>query len=174
MKDAAASASASANSAKESLSNAVFDAWSDSQIKEWADKNGIKVPQGSKRNELIALARKHRDSLTGEKVLSSASSAGGKAGSSASSAFTAATTKAGNQFAQATDDASMKAEDAFNAAIGMWSDSRLKAYLDARGVPVPQGGNKDELVKQVRLNMNKATSGYSAWTFDTWTTENLK
>ena len=196
MKDAAASASASANSAKESLSNAVFDAWSDSQIKEWADKNGIKVPQGSKRNELIALARKHRDSLTGDKVLSSASSAGGKAassassaggkaassassagdnvGASASSAFNAATTKAGNQFAKATDDASMKAEDAFNAAIGTWSDSRLKAYLDARGVPVPQGGNKDELVKQVRLNMNKATSGYSAWTFDTWTTENLK
>lgn len=163
MKDAAASASASANSAQESLSNAVFDAWSDSQIKEWADKNGIKVPQGSKRNELIALARKHRDSLTGQKVVSSASSA-----------FTAATTKAGNQFAKATDDASMKAEDAFNSAIGTWSDSRLKAYLDARGVPVPQGGNKDELIKQVRLNMNKATSGYSAWTFDTWTTENLK
>ena len=163
MKDTAASASASANSAKESLSDAVFNAWSDSQIKEWADKNGIKVPQGSKRNELLALARKHRDSLTG-----------GNVASSASSAFGAATTKAGNQFAQATDDASLKAEDAFNSAIGTWSDSRLKAFLDARGVPVPQAGKKDELIKQVRLNKHKAVSGYSAWTFDTWTTENLK
>lgn len=163
LKETAASASASAKAAKESLSDAVFDAWSDSQIKEWADKNGIKVPQGSKRNELLALARKHRDTLTGEKVASSASSA-----------FGAATTRAGNEFAKATDDASLKSEDAFNSVVGTWSDSRLKAFLDARGVPVPQGGNKDELIAQVRLNKHKAASGWSAWTFDTWTTENLK
>lgn len=163
MKDAAASASASANSAKESLSDQVFDAWSDSKIKEWADQNGIKVPQGSNRNELLALARKHRGSLYGENIASSASSA-----------FGAATTKAGNQFAQATEDAQLKGDDAFNQAISSWSDSRLKAYLDARGVPVPQSGKKDDLLSQVRLNKNKATTGYSAWTFDTWTTENLK
>ncbi len=163
MKDAAASASASANSAKESLSDQVFDAWSDSKIKEWADQNGIKVPQGSNRNELLALARKHRGSLYGENVASSASSA-----------FGAATTKAGNQYAQATEDAQLKGDDAFNQAIASWSDSRLKAYLDARGVPVPQSGKKDELLSQVRLNKHKATTGYSAWTFDTWTTENLK
>ena len=163
LKDAAASASKSASSAKESLSDALLDSWSDSQIKEWADKNGIKVPQGSKRNELIALARKHRAQLLGD-----------NAASSVSSAFGAATTKAGNQYAQATDDASLKSEDAFNSAIGTWSDSRLKAFLDARGVPVPQAGKKDELVKQVRLNKHKAASGWSAWTFDTWTVDNLK
>ncbi|MCJ1317122.1 hypothetical protein MMC15_002444 [Xylographa vitiligo] len=163
MKDSAASASASAKAAKESLSDSLLDAWSDSQIKEWADKNGIKVPQGSKRNELLALARKHRSQLTGD-----------TAASSASSAFGAASTKAGNQFAKATDDAQLKAEDAFNSAIGTWSDSRLKAFLDARGVPVPQGGKKDELMAAVRLNKHKAASGFSAWTFDTWTTENLK
>ena len=163
MKNTAASASASANAAKESLSDAVLDAWSDSTIKEWADKNGIKVPQGSKRNELLALARKHRKSLTGDNVASSASSA-----------FGAATTSAGNQYAQATDDASLVADDAFNSAVGTWSDSRLKAFLDSRGVPVPQAGKKDELIKQVRLNKHKAASGFSAWTFDTWTTENLQ
>ena len=163
IKDTAASASKSATAAKESLSDALLDSWSDSQIKEWADKNGIKVPQGSKRNELLALARKHRNALTGDNVVSSASSA-----------FGVATTKAGNQYAQATDDASLKTEDMFNQAVGTWSDSRLKAFLDARGVPVPQGGKKDELVKQVRLNKNKALSGYSAWTFDTWTVDNLK
>lgn len=163
LKETAASASASAKAAKESLSDAVFDAWSDSQIKEWADKNGIKVPQGSKRNELLALARKHRNSLTGDNVVSSASSV-----------FGAATTKAGNEYAKATDDAALKSEDAFNTVVGTWSDSRLKAFLDARGVPVPQGGKKDELIAQVRLNKHKAASGWSAWTFDTWTTENLK
>lgn len=163
MKDTAASASASANAAKESLSDALLEAWSDSQIKEWADKNGIKVPQGSKRNELLALARKHRAQLTGDNVASSASSA-----------FGAATSKAGNQYARATDDASLKTGEAFDTAIGTWSDSRLKAFLDARGVPVPQTSKKDELIKQVRLHKHKAASGYNAWTFDTWTTENLQ
>ena len=163
MKDASASASASANSAKQSLSDALLDSWSDSQIKDWADKNGIKVPQGSKRNELIALAKKHRSQLTGDTVKDSAASVMG-----------AATSKAGNQFAKATDDASLKTQETFDAAVESWSDSRLKAFLDARGVPVPQGGKKDELVKQVRLNANKASTGWSAWTFDTWSTENLK
>jgi len=162
-KDTAASASKSAQAAKESLSDALLDSWSDSKIKEWADQNGIKVPQGSKRNELLALARKHRNALTGDNVASSASSA-----------FGAATTKASNQFAKATDDVQLKGEDAFNQAIGTWGDSRLKAFLDARGVPVPQGSKTDELIKQVRLNKNKATSGWSAWTFDTWTVDNLK
>lgn len=163
MKDSAASASASAKAAKESLSDALLDSWSDSQIKEWADKNGIKVPQGSKRNELLALARKHRAALTGDNVASSASSA-----------FGAATSNANNQYAKATDDASLKSEDAFNSAVATWSDSRLKAFLDARGVPVPQGGKKDELMKQVRLNKHKAATGWTAWTFDTWTVDNLK
>ena len=163
LKDAAASASQSAQASKESLSDALLDSWSDSQIKEWADKNGIKVPQGSKRNELMALARKHKAQLMGDNVASSASSA-----------FGAATTKANNAGAKATDDAQLMGEDAFNQAIDSWSDSRLKAFLDARGIPAPQGGKKDELIKQVRLNKHKAASGWSAWTFDTWTVGNLK
>ena len=163
VQESAASASSSAAAAQQSLSDAVFDAWSDSKLKEWADENGIKVPQGSRRNEVLAIVRKHRASLL------SASPA-----SSVSSAFNAATTKAGNEFAKATDNAQLKAEDAFNSAIGTWSESRLKAFLDARGVPVPQAGKRDELLAAVRLNKHKASTGYSAWTFDTWTTENLK
>jgi hypothetical protein len=165
MKAVSASASSSAKAAQESLSDALFDAWSDSQIKEWADKNGIKVPQGSKRNELIALARKHRQSLVNQ---------GSTVSSSAASAFGAATSKAGNQYAKATDDASLMADEAFDTAISSWSNSRLKAYLDSRGVPVPQSGKKDELIAKVRLNKHKAATGYNTWTFDTWTTENLK
>ncbi|KAM3071278.1 hypothetical protein ACMFMG_008869 [Clarireedia jacksonii] len=172
--DTQASASASASAAQESLSEKLLSAWSDSQIKEWADKNGIKVPQGSKRNELLAIARKHRAQLVGDNVASSAKSYATEATSSGASAFGAATSSAGNQYAKATDDAQLKAEDAFNQAIGAWSDSRLKAYLDARGVPVPQSGKKDDLIAAVRLNKHKATTGWSAWTFDTWTLENLK
>jgi hypothetical protein len=91
MQSTYAQASSSAAAAQQSLSDALLDSWSDSQIKEWADKNGINVPQGSKRNELLALARKHRARLTGDNV-----------SASASSAYGAATTKANNQYAYAT------------------------------------------------------------------------
>jgi len=87
-----AHASSSAAAAQQSLSDALLDSWSDSQIKEWADKNGIKVPQGSKRNELLALARKHRARLYGD-----------SASATIESAYGAATTKAGNQYNAATN-----------------------------------------------------------------------
>ena len=148
-------ASASASSAQASLSNALFDSWSDSKLKEFLDKNGIPVPQGSKKNELIALARKNSAKLTGNDA-SSASASG-------ASAYGAATSRAGNEYAKATDDASAKADGAFNDAIDTWNESRLKAFLDSRGVPVPQGSKKNELVKQVRLHKHKAATGYSAW-----------
>lgn len=162
---AASVASASAASAQAGLSDALFDAWSDSKLKDFLDEHGIPVPQGSKKNELIALARKHRASLAGSASSVSASGA---------SAFGAATSSAGNAYAKATDDASAKTEDLWQSAVGTWSDSRLKAYLDARGVPVPQSGKRDELLASVRLNKHKASTGWSAWTFDTWTAENLQ
>jgi hypothetical protein len=92
LKGAYASASSSAANAQQSLTDALLDSWSDSQIKEWADKNGIKVPQGSKRNELLALARKHRARLYGDNV-----------SATVTSAYGAATSQAGNQYAYATD-----------------------------------------------------------------------
>ncbi|EMC92836.1 hypothetical protein BAUCODRAFT_37747 [Baudoinia panamericana UAMH 10762] len=88
------SMSASAHGAQQSLTNQLLDSWSDSQIKEWCDKNGVKVPQGSKRNELVALARKKYSEMSGDNVASSASGY-----------FGAATSSAGNTFAQATQDA---------------------------------------------------------------------
>jgi len=172
--DTQASASKSAAAAAQTLSDKLLDSWSDSQIKEWADKNGIKIPQGSRRNELLAIARKHRSELTGDNASYSAKSAASKASESGASAYGAATSAAGNQYAKATDDAALKAEDLFNKASSTWSDTRLKAYLDARGVPVPQNGKKDELLAAVRLNRHKAATGWSAWTFDTWTVDNLK
>lgn len=160
----AASASAEAEAAKESLSEQLFNAWSDSKLKEFLDEHNVKVPQGSKRNELIALARKNRHYLSSQ--ASSVSSVVGDA-------FGAATTKAGNQYARATDDVKLKAEDGFQAALKTWSDSHLKAFLDARGVPVPQNGKHDELVAAVRANAHKAAGGWNQYNFDTWDKEHL-
>lgn len=170
-------ASASAQSAAASISDAILDSWDDSQIKAWADKNGVKVPHGSKRAELLAIARKHRAQLTGDTASQSGANVASSASASAASAYGAATTKAGNAWARSTDEAQHKAgkaQQAFDAAVGLWSETRLKAYLDSRGVPVPQNSKKDELLAAVRKHSHKASTGYSAWTYDDWTAENLK
>lgn len=121
------------------------------------------VPQGTKTNELRALVRKRRASLLGDTVANSAASAYG-----------AATSKAGNQYAQATEDASLAAKDAFDSAINSWSNTRMKAYLDARGIPVPHASKTDELRALVRKNSHKALSGYNAWTWDDLSLDTLK
>ncbi|KAJ5736258.1 uncharacterized protein N7483_001383 [Penicillium malachiteum] len=160
----AASAVASAEAAKASLSEELFNAWSDSKLKEFLDEHNVRVPQGSKRNELIALSRKHRAYLLDQAA---------SASSAASEAFGAATTKAGNEYARATENVKLKTDDEFQAAIQTWSDSRLKAFLDARSVPVPQPSKRDELIAFVRANAHKAATGWNEYNFDTWDTEHL-
>ncbi|KAI1179338.1 hypothetical protein F4777DRAFT_471177 [Nemania sp. FL0916] len=156
-------ASAKANAAYGTLTDKIIDAWGESQLKEFCDKNGITVPQGSKTNELRALVRKHRAQLLGDTL-----------SDSAASAFGAATTRAGNEYAKATNDASLAVQEAFNEAVKTWSDSRLKAYLDARGVPVPQASKTDELRALVRRNSHKAALAYNAWTWDDLSYQHLK
>ncbi len=56
----------------------------------------------------------------------------------------------------------------------MWSATRLKAYLDARGVPVPQASKTDELRALVRKNSHKAATGFNAWTWDDLSYDKLK
>lgn len=163
LQDQAASATASAQKTYATLTDQIIDAWSESQLKEFADKNGISVPQGSKVNELRALVRKNRADFLNDNI-------SGKA----ASAYGAATSSAGNQYAQATDSASAAAQEAFGEAVNFWSESRLKGYLDARGIPVPQGSKTDELRALVRKNSHKAATGWSAWTYDDFSLDNLK
>ncbi|KAA8905048.1 hypothetical protein FN846DRAFT_11512 [Sphaerosporella brunnea] len=145
------------------VSDTIFDAWSDSKLKEFLDKNNIKVPQGSTRNELLALARRNKAYLTGDRAYDSLTNAA-----------SSATSVLGQKTSQATDAANHYGQDAFDHIIEYWSETRLKAYLDSRGVPVPQASRRDELLAKVRLNKHKAANGFGAWTFDTWTKENLK
>ncbi|KAI2609496.1 uncharacterized protein GGS25DRAFT_520297 [Hypoxylon fragiforme] len=163
LQDQQAAAKAKASSAYATLTDKVIDAWGESQLKEFCDKNGINVPQGTKLNELRAIVRKNRADIMGDNV-----------SASAASAFGAATSKAGNQYAKATDDVSLAAQEAFNKATESWSESRLKAYLDARGVPIHQGSKTDELRALVRRNSHKAAHPYSAWTWDDLSYDNLK
>lgn len=59
-KGKASDASVAAKHAQQRVSDDMFNAWSETELKNLLDKHGIRVPQGSKRNELIALARRHR------------------------------------------------------------------------------------------------------------------
>ena len=148
---------------KESITDTIFDTWSDSELKKWCDKNGIKVPQGSTRNELIALARHNKAYLSDDTI-----------SASMSAYYNSATNTAASAYSKATDTISDITQDVFDKAIEVWPNSRLKAYLDSRGVPVPQNGKRDELLAKVRLHRHKIANGYGIWTFDTWTYENLK
>lgn len=145
------------------LTDKLINAWSESQLKEFCDKNGINVPQGTKLNQLRALVRKHRAEILGDTVTDTAKSA-----------FGAATSNIESAYAKATDTASQALQDAFDKAVAAWSSTRLKAYLDARGVPVPQGSSADQLRALVRKHSRLAASGWQAWTWDDLTTANLR
>ncbi|KAI5212698.1 hypothetical protein E4T42_05600 [Aureobasidium subglaciale] len=113
---AAASASTSAVGAQQSLSDQLLNSWSDSQLKQFFDKNGIKVPQGSKRNELMALARKHSAKLSGDNVSASASSVYGEASKSAASVYNAASGAAGKSASSLSGAAAKSASSASGVA----------------------------------------------------------
>lgn len=137
-----ASASKSAQNAQQSLSDQLLESWGDSQIKEWLDKNGVKVPQGSKRNELVALARKHSAQLTGDNVSASAASAYGAATSSAGNYYAEGTAKAygafqyyydviANQLGFASEEAQKSLSSASSVASASASSLSSKASVEA-------------------------------------------
>ncbi|BFZ57632.1 hypothetical protein PYCC9005_004685 [Savitreella phatthalungensis] len=91
----------------------------------------------------------------------------GAAKEKAGAAYADARAKAGEAAAQASEAALGTDNFLFNA----WSDSKLKAFLDARGVPVPQNGKKDEIVALARKNARNAR--ISADDFAGWSNEEL-
>ena len=144
--------SSSASAAKESLSDEVFNSWSESQLKEFLDKNDVKVPQGSKRNELIALARKNNKKLTdsASEVAESANSAASKAGDRVG----AATSSAGNQYAKATDDASLKGDGLYNQAY-----NQILHYVTEAQIAL---GFKDSYASSASRSLSSASKSASS------------
>jgi len=154
--EAYSSATASAAGAQQSLSESLLESWSDSQIKEWADKNGIKVPQGSKRNELLALARKNIAALSGDNVASSASSAYG-----------AATSKAGNYYPQATNGLYAQARGYYDYALnqfGLASADAKKSLSSASYTASVEASKSSSLASKSGTSFasDASKSGYSA------------
>lgn len=131
------------------MTDALLNSWSDSDIKAWCDKNGIKVPQGSKRNELMALARKHSARLSGDNV-----------SASASSLYGAATSSAGNQIAQATNGIFGQAKYWFDWATvqaGIGGEQAKSSFSSASSVASASLSSASSVA-----SVSASKSGYSA------------
>lgn len=126
----------------------LFDKWSDSLLKEYLDERGISVPQGSKRAELEALARRGR--YVAEQKAQKGSDEAQKVMQAVKSQMNAATTSAGNAWAGATGAVQDRADAVKEDVFSMWSSSALKEFLDERGVKVPQGSKQNELIALAR------------------------
>lgn len=140
----------------------VFNTWSDSQLNEWLEShNIIKEPsKPSTVDELRKFAAKHKDLL-----LEDINNFKDKAADSASP-----------YLSKSKEYVADSADALFESTVSTWSSSRLKAYLDARGIPAPQYGKKDQLLKLVRENRYRLVDRkYNGpWTFDAWSVDDLK
>lgn len=153
---AASSASKAAEGAQQSLSSQLISSWGESELKAWFDKQGIKVPQGSKLNELQALARKHSAQLTGN-----------NAQGSAASAYGAATTSAGNFYVQATNDlygAGRYYYDVLLNQFGMASAEAQKSLSSASSVASVEASKSSVAASKSASSFSKmaSKSGQSA------------
>jgi len=156
------SLSASAAAATESLSDALFEKYSDSELKKWADEKGLNIPQGSKRNEVLAVIRRHRAQVNSE---------GARLSSSAASAYGAASSSAGNEYAQATEDAQLKFENVQSAFLSYidWAKSQVglaSATASASGSSASKAASKSAFSasKSAALQYSKASSAAASVT----------
>ena len=139
--------------AQRKLSEMLFDSWSESKLKEFCDKNGVKVPQGSNRNELVALARKHSAQLTGNNVKGTAVSAYG-----------AATSSAGNYYAQASSGAYSMIQQYYDMAmhqIGLASADAQKSLSSVSSV-VSVEASKSSVIASVEASKSSVVASRSA------------
>ncbi|KAI5294487.1 hypothetical protein KEM52_003907 [Ascosphaera acerosa] len=154
-------AASAAKSAKDGISDAALQKWSDADLRRFFEQHGIKVPHGYSRDQIMGMVEKYRHLFT----------------ASASAAMASATSYVADMTgtaAHATGAAEAEADRKFQQASQLWSDMRLKEYLAARDVKVRARASRDELLKLVYENRDKAAHVYGSWVFDTMNMDNLK
>ncbi|KAL7779867.1 hypothetical protein CFE70_009884 [Pyrenophora teres f. teres 0-1] len=139
-----ASVSSAAANAQQSLSDALLDSWSDSQIKEWADKNGIKVPRvPSVTNSLLLPASTYAAATGGfayytdlvkqqiglaQASATSATSAAGASASSLSGAAAKSASASSSSISKAAASANSAAANSASSASSVASKSAKSGY----------------------------------------------
>ncbi|EEB08672.1 LEA domain-containing protein [Schizosaccharomyces japonicus yFS275] len=130
--------------------------WSYSRLKKFLDMHGVPTIQLTEKDRLLARIRRLE-----YKTSKNAEHAGKKVADKMRSATSQAKEKAGDMVENAKSGVKHFADE---TVIGKWQDSKLKSFLDARGIPVPQPSTKDELIALVRRNLYKLP--LSSWNID--------
>lgn len=135
----------------------VMEQWSNSQLKAFADVHGLDAPQANDKDKVKAFARRHKKLLQSDvdDYINQAS----KTAQPYLSKATEAIAQAGNEF--------------FDSSVEMWQDSKLRAFLDARGITTP-ANNRQKLLQLVKENSKTPASVFGSWSFENWSTEDLQ
>lgn len=144
------------------VKDTVFDTWSESQLKSWLEAKGIAISSATpSKNELLKLARHHRSLL--KQDLDSTTS--GVKDSYNKIIDSASNTK---------DTVTSRSAEIFKAATDSWSDSRLKEFLQARGIIAPENTPTERLKQLVFQNRQKPVASYDYWSFESWSLKDLQ
>ncbi|KAK9238022.1 hypothetical protein V1525DRAFT_456181 [Lipomyces kononenkoae] len=143
------------------VKDSAFDSWSDSDLKAWLDEHGVPVPQPSKRDELIALARKNKHQLKEDWEVYR---------KQAQESYEAAA-----KMAAGTKESVEKfSSDAFKQLTSTWPDFRLEEFLRSRGFIVPEKMSTKELQDLIWQNRKAPITAYDSWSFYSWSMDDLQ
>lgn len=180
----------SAQQAWAGVSNWILDTWSDSQLKAFADKHGIPVPQPRKRDTILQRARENY-----EKIAQKAGEAYNYPGNwlyatwsnselkewleargfpvpqpaERDTLIAAVRRNSRLAYLMMQDQLAIAAANAratYNAltdrVIDSWGQSQLKEFCDKNDIPVPQGSNENEVRALIRKRRASILDGASS------------
>ncbi|KAK9353103.1 hypothetical protein V1523DRAFT_412097 [Lipomyces doorenjongii] len=143
------------------VKDSAFDSWSESDLKRWLDEHGIPVPQPSKKDELLALARKNKHQLKKDWEAYT---------KQAHESYNAAAKKA----AESKESIEHFSNEAFKQLTSTWPDFRLEEFLRSRGYIVPEKMSTEELQGLIWQNRKAPITVYDSWSFYSWSLEDLQ
>ncbi|KAF2799559.1 hypothetical protein K505DRAFT_265472 [Melanomma pulvis-pyrius CBS 109.77] len=168
----------STNQAYGSVRDWIFDSWTDSQLKAFADKHGIPVPQPRQRDSLLKVVRENYQSAAnklsetaaypGDWLYSTWSdsdlktwfdergynvpqpSSRDKLIASIRRNSRLASLNLQGAYSSVSSSAQAAQSSLSDALLNSWSDSQIKEWADKNGIKVPQGSKRNELLALAR------------------------
>ncbi|KAF2644582.1 hypothetical protein P280DRAFT_418623 [Massarina eburnea CBS 473.64] len=175
----------STNNAYLNIKDWFFDSWTDSQLKAFADKHSIPVPQPRQRDTLLKSVRENYQSVA-NKLSETAAYPGNWVYDSWSDSdlkswfdergypvpqpstrdslianirrnSRLASLNLQGAYASASSSAVAAKESLSDALLNSWSDSQIKEWADKNGIKVPQGSKRNELLALARKHRAQLT-----------------
>jgi len=140
------------------LRDDIFNTWSQSQLKAWADIHGLEVPQTSKRDELLSFYRRHKYLLQQD----------------IDEFVDYASKNAVPYLSKVPSEVEQQFRNAKDSFFELWDDSRLKAFLDAQGVTGYEKSTKDKLIALAKERKQKINQVWDSYDFEKWSVPKLQ